>query len=758
MIPTASSYPEAFDTDDNLFVVHDSLRLTLASDYSPGDTTITVYSDPVMAKFPPTGLITLTEQCSDLNLRAVSFYYSAHDDTTFSGLELLDGFTDAIKSKNITHVTMNVMAQHHNSIKDSVIATEGFVGIKGTTDIRPGGDTMEGRLNYLYNQVFTPRAWFTADITSGLAPLAVSFVEQCFRLGDGDVTFLWDFGDPDTMTVSPTATVMSTTMVAGGTTGVVIDDTDGGSIKKIYNQAGLYDVRLTVTNKYGSDTVNFPDYVRVFAQAPDEAIMGYTLAAGTSQIITSNSNVTPPSFSRLATTPAAGYIYPATIRASTNTFINILVSDPGVNVSDPVVAKYTWEIDDDLVHQSAPNTRASFSIGGIYDLRLRIDTSIGGFRITTYKNSIDVIERRNLWLFSYLPTSTVNVIGSEFGFISETFKVASQTYAVTANKTFLNGSLNSTQAQQEFAKNAVFTPLSTIDSGSNGTAILMYASGGNLMSGLGSQTIVSKEYNGFSDTYSTPIPAVNITRPWNWVFLPIGGKGYFVFGPDPSMTANTNNSYQQKTTLDFTAGLAVSNVTLNGSNYLDGASELTQNITTGYTAGEPNNGRFAVYRSAVKDGNTGYLLRNGGAGNFFRLNSFYKTEGVLADPFINIRKLTDMSGPLKAEGQLVALSDGIFFFNNTGSISVYDDTAEVWKSGGPAVSSVSFASLQDSSITGFDNPANRLLATGDGDHAAYLSFDYSNNAMAKFNSSDMTFQNINGRPASTGAQWTIGSY
>jgi hypothetical protein len=64
-IPASSTFPEAMDDDNNLFLVHDSLRVRLAEDYNPGDTFVEVEGDPeVMLKFPPTGIITLTEQCS----------------------------------------------------------------------------------------------------------------------------------------------------------------------------------------------------------------------------------------------------------------------------------------------------------------------------------------------------------------------------------------------------------------------------------------------------------------------------------------------------------------------------------------------------------------------------------------------------------------------------------------------------------------------------------------------------------------------
>ena len=80
MIPTSSNFPTSLDSDDNLFVVHDSLRLRLSEDYNPGDTSIKVEGDFLnISRWPNTGLITLTDQCNDLENRAISFYYNSID-------------------------------------------------------------------------------------------------------------------------------------------------------------------------------------------------------------------------------------------------------------------------------------------------------------------------------------------------------------------------------------------------------------------------------------------------------------------------------------------------------------------------------------------------------------------------------------------------------------------------------------------------------------------------------------------------------
>lgn len=718
MIPSIT-YPTSLDTSDNLYEAHDALRVRLANDYNPGDTSITIEGDSeIIASFPSTGLITLTEQDSDIDQRAISFYYSSKTDTQFLGLEILAGFEDVAKPKRITNVTQNVMAEHHNNLKDALIAIETFIGVQGTTDTKPFGTTLLGRLNFLKKLIFKPRAWFTSDKKIGLVPLTVNFTEQCFRTGPGDVTFVWDFGD----TIS-------------GVSLISVTETE---IEKVYSSPGKFDVTLQVINDYGTDTIIFEDFINARVEAPIEAIISFTPQS--IQILNGDS-----------------------IRSAVNTTIDIGIPDGISRISDPnyspagekldvygvpidPITVYTWSLGDDLVHSNNKTTKASYSIGGLYDMVLRADTSYGSYRITSRKNCIDIVERRNLWLF----TESSNIITShEFGLISETFKTSQTNYAITRDDSFLDGTGDEDRAKTEFARNTGFAPASTLTSGEHGEVLLFWAGGGV---GFSNQWVNSTRYNAFADTYSAS--GVEFERLWNWLCLPIGSSTYFVYGPDPLLTPNTNYSNQSLVKISLST-LNIDTSTLGNGNYKNGASELMQHVTSGYTLGEPDNGRFAVYRSAVKD-QSGYFLRNDGVGEFFRLKSFYKTEGTLIDPMTYINKLPDIPGSTKLEGQLVNMDNGLFFFNNTGSIAAYNDVTGVWETGGAGSASASFRSLQDSTANNFDDPANTLLAASDGDRIAYLSYDYSINAMIKFNGLDLTFTNVGPRPS--GTQWIAGIY
>jgi len=754
-----TTFPKTLDTDTNLYLVHDSLRVRLSEDYNPGDKSIHIEGDvEVINRFPPTGIITLTEQQSSIDERAISFTYSARNEFEFTGLTILPGFKDTVKPKFITNVTQNVLAVHHNAIKDALIAVEEFVGTQNTVDVKPLGETMVGRINFLRKLVLTPRAWFNANNHIGLIPLLVEFNDLSFRLGDSDVTYIWDFGDGETRTVTYTSEQLPTLPES-----------------KLYDKPGNYTVKLTVINSYGEDTVEFPNFINARIAAPQEAEILFKDFA--TQIDTKGDE--EPYFPRLGTAPGGPYLqYPPTIRSSVDSFVDLyvppgrrsigddrtfvgeLLNDAGTpsaeddTAYDPVES-YTWSLGDDLTHPSINEARASYSMGGIYDVKLRVDTKFGGYRITTYKNSIDIIERRNLWLYTLSETS--KAIAHEYGLISETFKAASPSRAITVtrNDAFLNGTGEEARAKREFTRNTAFAPTSSKGSGDKGEVLLMWAGGSTSMATLGSQPVYSWLYEGFSDVYRST--GLSIQRPWNWVFLDSGSKGYFVFGPDPALIPKSNYVTQRKTVINYANNPMVAEEAepLTSANYKNAANELQMHVTAAdsQTADEPSTGRFAVYRSTWK-GQTGYILRNNGVGQSFRLRSFYKTEGTLTEPFLNIRKLPDMVGSTKEEGQLVTLSSGVFFFNNSGNISAYNDTSGVWEVGSSA--STSFRSVQDTTADGFGNITQTLLATSDLDKVAYLSFDYSPNAFIKFSSADLTFTNLGTRPS--GEQWIMGCY
>jgi hypothetical protein len=336
--------------------------------------------------------------------------------------------------------------------------------------------------------------------------------------------------------------------------------------------------------------------------------------------------------------------------------------------------------------------------------------------------------------------------------ISETFKLAdAPSLTVSRNTNFLANVANSEQQIREFKRNTGFATKSNISSGSGGLSLLYWASGRNESDPVSSEVIRVVEFDGFSGTY---VNRPSITRQWNWANLNSTSTSYFVFGASattPPSQSPTNTEIQAMSTVDLT----ITTTQLTAQNYLNGAQELQENIAIYDHSGESVYGNFSVYRTAWKD-STGYVLRNDGVGPFFRLKSFYRTEGTTSLPFINIRKLQDIQGTTKLDGELVQMSSSVFFLNNSGSVSSFNPTENIWRSGGPGVNSLLYRSLQDTAVSGFDDPSNTLKAASDGDKRAYLSFDYSPNAFLRFNEIDLTFVSLGSRP--DGEQFVMGVY
>jgi PKD repeat protein len=713
-IPSGSNFPAAYDTDDNLFMVHDSLRLVLSEDYTPGDTSITMTGDAdAIASFPPTGLITLTEQCSEPELRAISFYYGSRTITTFDELELLSGFQDVGKPKNYTYVTQNVMDKHHNSLKDACIAIEEFIGVEGTVDTAPFGLTLVGRLNFLRRLVLSPRAWFTANKRIGIVPLTVTFQDESLR---DPTSWVWTFGDGVTSpsgpspvsTASNISTPTLTPIISGAVPcGDITSPTEAErTITHTYFTPGQYDVTLEIGNKFGRDTLLLPDIINARAPAPDEATL---LVAPT--------------------------------KARANQLVNIEVVDNGEQTDsggDPIdaVTEYTWKLSDDLPHNSAPEAVALYSVGGIYDVKVRIDTELGAYRITSLEGVINIVEQSNLWLTAFDSASTTLATTKklrtyEFGLVSESWKSeVMPELDVQRDYSFTSGYPNEEYQRNLFLRNNGFAQKGSIASGDRGQGVIYWSED--------ESTIRYKQFEPFDEVWSSAgfDFGDTQTRNWNWMTFSDNLNIYVLFGlssisgsPSAPIVGYIKNDMG---TLSSTSD------NYSSAELLNGADEL----------GTLADSAPATYRACFRDTNGFFARNDSGPGGFFRIRSFYRSEGNFSDYASSLRKLPDIPGTARTELQLAPLASGIFVFNNSGEVAAYNPTTNVWTTGGPGVGSAVFRSLQDSSVEGYAESSQSLIATSDGDRKVYLSYDYSPNAFVKFNEADLTFSSLGARPTS----------
>jgi hypothetical protein len=758
-MPTSIRYPENIDDVTTLYTARDSAYLVLAADYNPSDSNIQVEYDPEKTSlFPQTGIITLTEQCSEPENRAISFYYTSFSNNVFSGLTVLDGFDNTIvRPSRITKVVMNVMAEHHNILKNGIIEVEKFAGTRITDRLSCGNlsdtlstGTVEQRTVCATKYAYEPKAWFSTNRTTSLVPGTFTFTNLSFRLGsnipDNNIKYYWDFGDN---TASNISINQYSDEVPIYTNDVIVDDVDGGTIKKTYTTTGVFTVSLRVVNDFGEDTVTFKDLINVKYPAPDEAFIVETeneIQKKINGVFKSPTNL--QIFIKVPTDP---YINPSTGR----TWSGEKVNTNGTPI-DPII-NYVWYIPDDIDHGNDLSTSSIFSIGGIYTISLKVETQSLAYRVTKFENYINIVERTNLWLWTFFGNSHVAVQANEMGFLSQTFKTKQSTsLTTTIDDTFLNNVAysNITQQQKEFLRNTKFIPkFGSLESGIGGDSVLFYATGRGAADPISTEKINVVEFNGYFESYSTK---TNITRPWNWISFYLSDVVYFYFGnittaQSPGLSMTNWQNVQQLNLNNY----VVINTFLNTNNFIGYSVDLQSNPSTTFnSSGVSSYGYFGINRIAQRE-STGYILRNDTNGSNYRIFNFYSTttDGL---SFTGFSKKPDMLGTVKKEGQLVNLSTGLYFFDNSGAISQYDTGLEAWRTGGPGLNSTAFSLMQDQTVFGYDDLDNSLLAASDGSNNAYISFDYSSNSYIKFNDLDYTFTRLNSRP--DGNQWAMGNY
>ena len=121
----------------------------------------------------------------------------------------------------------------------------GLYTVSLTVTNNTGGSDTETKTDYITVQYFLPTADFTADVTSGVAPLTVNFTDLSL---DSVNTWFWDFGDGNTSATQHP--------------------------QHIYSTPGTYTVSLTATGPGGSDTNTKADYISVGHPAPTAGFIG----------------------------------------------------------------------------------------------------------------------------------------------------------------------------------------------------------------------------------------------------------------------------------------------------------------------------------------------------------------------------------------------------------------------------------------------------------------------------------------------------
>lgn len=220
--PGTVRFPGALDTSVSLLEVKDRATTTLNGAITSGATSITVVSTSL---FPATGILTIDDE---------RLYYTAKTSTTFTVVRGQFGSTAASHSSGAT-VRMNVVARHHEALRDALIAVETKLGYTSSTP------TTSGHVLTVTGAGTT--AW-AAPSVSAILPVADT---QTVVKGSADATKLIRF-EVDGLTTGttrvltpPDANIVIAGSAAALTSGRVPFATTGGlladSAKLTYNDS-----------------------------------------------------------------------------------------------------------------------------------------------------------------------------------------------------------------------------------------------------------------------------------------------------------------------------------------------------------------------------------------------------------------------------------------------------------------------------------------------------------------------------------------
>ena len=137
------NFPDSLDDDATLFAAVNNLRTRLTVPISDTDTTVPVITT---SGFPASGYFTILSS-SDIT-KAEAIKYDTFSATQFTGVTRGADGTIAVEHLPNDNVDFNVVADHHNALKEATIKLEHFVGASGIENfVFRNPDTAQGTVD-----------------------------------------------------------------------------------------------------------------------------------------------------------------------------------------------------------------------------------------------------------------------------------------------------------------------------------------------------------------------------------------------------------------------------------------------------------------------------------------------------------------------------------------------------------------------------------------------------------------------------------
>lgn len=308
--PGTVSFPTSLDTSVSLLEVKDRASTTLSNTITSGSTTITVVATTT---FTSTGVLTIDDE---------RMYYTAKTSTTFTVVRGQFGSTAAAHTAGAA-VRMNVIAAHHEVVRDALIQVETKLGYSSSTPTTTG--------HVLTVTGAGQTAWAAPSVAS-ILPVADT---QTIIKGSADATKLIRF-EADGITTGTTR---------------VITAPDSDTILPIFGQI------ITFSGPTAARTVTFPDAsFTVVGLTQTQTLTNKTLTAPVIATIVNTGTLTLPT----STDTLVG-------KATTDTLTNKTI-DGATNVLGSVTMTLSSDATGDIYYRNSSGRLTRLAIGSSTNL------------------------------------------------------------------------------------------------------------------------------------------------------------------------------------------------------------------------------------------------------------------------------------------------------------------------------------------------------------------------------------------------------
>ena len=753
MIPEKSTYPEKYDTDFELKTVVDSLISEITNEvkpYNENDRTTYdwengkgVLSVKNINQWPETGYASLylKEHFGKAKNRAVRFHYSGRQEDTLINVQLL--------SENIHYfpvgslLVQNVVAENHNYNKDAIIELQKYLGHRGTQD----QSTLEWFADFYRINIKIPKPWFDVYPANNMTTRSeiskeirlfvgdyLIFEDQTTRINPGfdinndfRVKWIYQLGDGTKITISldlDTQEYVFDIVTFDQGQRIVKQERKASWDKKIYHayrSSGIYSITLTVYNENGKDSITLFDIIKVIDEAPINLNLTLISTSGSKSVFETDGITIYNPLSDSTKVRA---------KAVQDT-VNIISNLKNNNLE---IDRWIWDFgqffDNDLV-LNKPYLNVNFSLGGLYDVGLKVVTKSGSFIGAFLEGAIDIVEKPSVWL-GYNNKFSGQLFMNEYSIRSNIWK--NNGLALELDFSYdLQGSDNTTYLEYTLSKGFHSDPRSD-------TTYALWA-----------QSQTSGKVSSFNTLLNSSQVITSFQKVYGWstFYIPVDNMDrIYLFGGLENVRDFENIS-QEVSYVDLTTNsmkfIEATLVTVNDgtefySSIFVNAKDLLKN---------PNN-KIAKWKTTSYK-SLAYVMRNSSNNVIDELYSF--------DPNISAFTAINTAIPFsKREFGFDSLVDGLYIISNVGDIFRYLPESNVWTTTTIASSRNYAEAFYGNTLASRDENSSLVTGTESRNINAsntnlYFSYNYDLDAFGKFDLISLSYSKLSTRPAYENSQY-----